>query len=96
MTTSAADPLGAPPQDTPVPAPLPATQTTAPIAAPMEDMVLSIPFNARDAALLDRVARMRLGILNTQQSVNLGEYIRRLINQDVAVCVAEIQNRRRA
>ena len=72
------------------------TLVPAPVAANAGEMVLAIPFNAKDAALVDRIARMRLRVMALQAPVDLGEYVRRLINQDAAACIREIQSRRGA
>ena len=95
MTMQAVDPSVTPSPDAPALEQAPAiAEAPLPVAGPAGDMVLSIPFNAKDAVLLDRVARMRLGVKDVQIPVNLGEYIRRLINQDTAACIKEIQARR--
>ena len=80
------------PDDTlnpPVEAPAPAAATHA-----VPDQVLTIPLSGRQAALVERVARMRQGNTDAQTPVDLGEYIRRLINQDVGACLQEIKTRR--
>ena len=63
-------------------------------AAVSPDQVLTIPLDGKQAALVERVARMRLNVKDPQTPVNLGEYIRQLINKDVAACLKEIQTRR--
>jgi len=87
VTTPAVENPVAPPPDG-----LVAESESAPAAT--GDMVLSIPLSAKEAALVDRVARMRLGIMDRQTPVNLGEYISRLISQDLNACLKEIRTRR--
>ena len=73
-----------------------APASAAPAAHAVPDQVLTIPLNGKQAALVERVARMRQGNLDPETPVNLGAYIKQLINQDVAACLQEIQNRRGA
>ena len=107
MTSSTDAPLTVPPDTSSVPAsggapPAPASappQVDAPVAStavPPAGMALTIAFNAKDAALLEYVARLRMSVTDERVSIDLGEYVRRVLNQDLDLCVKEIQARRGA
>lgn len=54
--------------------------------------VLAIHLSSKDVALIKMVARLRLGILDGREP-DLGAYLRGLINQDITLCLHEIQSR---
>ena len=108
MTSSTDAPLTVPPDTSSVPAsggapPAPAsapppvnTPAVSTTAAPEVGMALTIAFNAKDAALLEYVARLRMGAMDEHVPIDLGEYVRRVLNQDLDTCIKEIQARRGA
>ena len=85
----------APAPATPAPPPM-ETPAASTAAAPAGGMALTIAFNAKDAALLEYVARLRMGAMDEHVPIDLGEYVRRVLNQDLDTCVKEIQARRGA
>ena len=87
MTTPAPDDTMTLPAEAPAP---------APGAHAVPDMVLTIPLNGKQAALVERVARMRSGNMDKETPVDLGAYVGQLISKDVAACLKEIQTRRGA
>lgn len=55
---------------------------------------LTIQLVPKQAALLEKVARLRNRQLDPQAPVDLGTYIFNLLNKDVAACIEEIKERR--
>lgn len=61
-----------------------------------ERRVLTIQLLPEQAALIEKVARLRSGQLDPQRPVDLAAYIYNVLNKDVAACISEIQARRRS
>ena len=57
---------------------------------------LTLILKAQEKELLEKVARLRAGQFDGQGAVDLGAYIRALVDRDVASCIQEIKGRRRA
>lgn len=58
-------------------------------------VALTITLNADEAELLQEVARHRLGQFNSSETVDLGAYIRALVDRDIAECVKVIKGRQK-
>ena len=57
-------------------------------------VVLTIEMLPEEAKLLENVARLRLKALGSDAQVDLGAYIRQVLDQDVKAMEREIQARR--
>jgi len=68
----------------------PSAMTTTPV------FTLTITLEDKEAKLIEKVARFRQGQFNGQGAVDLGAYIRALVDRDVAACVQEIKGRQNA
>ena len=57
---------------------------------------LTIQLLPQQARLLEKVARLRAGLMDPQAPVDLGPYIFAVLNRDVVTCLKEIKARRGA
>jgi hypothetical protein len=55
---------------------------------------LMVEFLPEQASLLEDVARLRTGQMDPQTPVDLGAYIKAVLDRDIAACLAEINARR--
>lgn len=60
-----------------------------------EKVTLTIQLNPEQAALLEKIARLRTRQVNPQAPVDLSSYIFNVLNKDIAACLQEIKQRRR-
>jgi len=55
-------------------------------------LMLSVLLGSKDAALIEKVARLRLGVFDNQP-VDVGQYIRMLVERDINAAIQEIRAR---
>lgn len=60
-----------------------------------QNYTLTIQLTPHDAELLQMVARFRQRKWDGQGQVDLGAYLRELIQREITACIQEIQARRR-